>query len=199
MPDRFTPEEFDALMSPWDRRERSIIDERMRTSYTRERLEQFSEDEARTMRAMLERLIPQSEAIDLAGFIDWAAGRPLGRGDKAPGALEEVELFHKGLAAIDATAEERHGARFDLLDAEKRDALLGEIQRGETEGDLWSAISSALFFKRFYSKALHGYFAHPRAWMRIGFPGASYPEGYVWVGLPQVKQRHDRQTGWETL
>jgi hypothetical protein len=199
MPDSFTQEEFDRLMQPWDERERSIIEERMREGYSRDRLEQFSEPEARTMRAMLEQMIPQSEGIDLVGFIDQTAGQPFGRGDRSPGAPNEVDLFHAGLAAVEESARQRHDVRFDELGAEERNELLGRIQRGEIKDGLWSTTSSATFFKRFYSKALHGYFAHPRVWMRIGFPGVAYPEGYVWLGLPQVRERHDRQTGWDTL
>jgi hypothetical protein len=35
--------------------------------------------------------------------------------------------------------------------------------------------------------------------MRIGFPGAAYPEGYVWVNKGEVRRRHDRGIGWKTL
>lgn len=199
MPDRFTPEEFGQLMKQWDGAERSIVDERLRSNYTQEVLAQFSQEEAITMRAVLERLIPQSEGVDLAGFIDATAGIPFGRGDRAPGMPGETELFHQGLIGIDQSSVARHGRRFIELADDERDDLLRALQKREAEGEIWESIASDYFFKRFYSKALHGYFAHPRVWMRIGFMGASYPEGYTWIDRKEVGQRHDRQAGWDIL
>ncbi len=200
MPDSFTPEEFRQLMEPWDETERKIVEERLRTNFSREELEQFSPDEAATMAAALERLIPQDEGIDLVGFMDWATGKPLGRGDRRPGLPAEAELFHQGLRGLDQTSQARyHGHRFTTLPVEERDEVLRAVQEGRAEGDIWQAIPSDYFFQRFYGKALHGYFAHPKAWMRIGFMGAAYPEGYTWLGRAEVKARHERQIGWDRL
>ena len=33
----------------------------------------------------------------------------------------------------------------------------------------------------------------------IGFMGAAYPEGYVWMNKGEVRQRHARALGWDTL
>ena len=81
----------------------------------------------------------------------------------------------------------------------QRDEVLQAIQEGQAEGEIWKRIPSKYFFIRFYGKALMGYFAHPKAWMRIGFPGPSYLEGYLWVNIGQVRQRHRRQPGWDSF
>jgi hypothetical protein len=149
------------------------------------------------MAAALERLIPQREEIDLVGFIDWSVGRPLGRGDRRAGMPDELTLFHLGLEGLDQSAMSEHGATFESLDASQRDLILHAVQRGAAAGEIWERIPSSLFFERFYSKALHGYFAHPRVWARIGFMGPAYPEGYLWLAADEVRMRHERRAGWD--
>jgi hypothetical protein len=199
MPDRFTLGEFQALMKHWDQVERQVIEERLSGNFSRPQLEQFSEDEAATLGAMLQRLIPQEEGVDLVGFLDWATGRPLGRSDRQPGMPDEPELFRLGLQGINQTSLARFGSHFRELPGTQQDEVLQAIQEGQAEGEIWKRIPSKYFFIRFYGKALMGYFAHPKAWMRIGFPGPSYPEGYLWVNIGQVRQRHRRQPGWDSF
>lgn len=197
MPDRFTENEFAALMKRWDETERQEIGERLRGNFSRPELEQFSRDEAATLRAALERLIPQREGVDLVGFLDWAVGKPLGRGDRQPGMPDEPEMFHLGLKGLDETASHRFGRPFHAIAPDQRDDVLRAVQEGKSEGAAWRQMSGQGFFMRFYTKALLGYFAHPKAWMRIGFPGPAYPEGYLWVNSGQVKERHRRRAGWD--
>jgi hypothetical protein len=199
MRSQYTPEEFDKLMETWDPAMRAIAQERLATNYSRDWLEHFDEAEAATMRALLKQLIPDDEGIDLVGFIDWAAGRPLGRGDKRPGMPDEVELFKLGLKGLDHTAQEQHGHSFRALDSSQQEALISSMANGSLSGGVWQEIPPDYFLERYYAKALHGYFAHPRVWMRIGFMGASYPEGYTWLSAAQVKMRHERHAGWDKL
>jgi hypothetical protein len=197
MATRFSWDEYQQLMKRWDDVERQVIEERLKTNYARAHLEQFSDDEASTLAAVLQRLIPQDEGIDLVGFLDWAVGKPLGRGDRQPNMPDEPDLFHQGLQGVDETSQARFGKRFRDLSGDQQDQVLRSIQEGQAEGQVWQRIPSHMFFIRFYSKALMGYFSHPKAWMRIGFPGPAYPEGYLWVNAGQVKQRHLRKPGWD--
>ncbi|MBM3925670.1 MAG: gluconate 2-dehydrogenase subunit 3 family protein [SAR202 cluster bacterium] len=197
MPTRYSPDEYQKLMQRWDGVERQVIENRLKTNYSRPRLEQFSDDEATTLAAILQRLIPQDEGIDLVGFLDWAVGKPLGRGDRQPDMPDEPELFHQGLQGISQTAQAKFSKPFLQLSLDQQDEVLRSIQKGHAEGQVWQRIPSSAFFLRLYAKALMGYFAHPKAWMRIGFPGPAYPEGYLWLTAGQTKQRHRRQPGWD--
>ena len=199
MPDRFTAEEFNKLMSSWDPAMRSVAEGRMQTNYTREQLAHFTDLEAVTLRALLKRLIPEDEGVDLVGFLDWACARPLGRGDRRPGVPAEPELFKAGLAGLNELAQKRHNGLFHELFGAQQDAIIEDVTRDRAEGESFSAFPSSYFFERIYAKALFGYFAHPRVWMRIGFMGASYPEGYTWLSQPTVEQRHERAVGWDFL
>ena len=199
MPDQFTREEFEKLMESWTPAMRALAEQRLSTNYEREPLEHFNPEQAALLRAVLKRLIPEDEGIDLAGFIDWAVDKPLGRGDRQAGMPAEPELLQQGLLGIDQTAGERYGQWFRELTGEQQDAVLAAVANGGAPGGVWQNIPSDYFFQQLYGKALHGYFAHPRVWMRIGFPGASYPEGYLWLGLAGTKQRHERRAGWDKL
>ncbi|HEY0867019.1 MAG TPA: gluconate 2-dehydrogenase subunit 3 family protein [Fimbriimonas sp.] len=183
---RIEPEEFRQLMEPWDARMAAVAEERMRGNYSRDRLEHFTDEEAATMRALLARLIPEDEGVDLVGWIDSAIGKPMGRGDWKPGMPPELELYQTGLRMLD----ELSGTRFAEAPGERQDEAIRHLREDEV---------GAYFFQRLYGKALHGYFGHPRVWMRIGFYGAAYPEGYAWLGRDQVRMRHERAPGWDRL
>jgi len=199
MPDSYSPEEFGKLLRHWAPQERAIYDQRMADNFTRETIEHFTEAEVALLRAVLARLIPQDEGVDLVGFIDAYLDNPLGRGDRRPGIPEARELFQLGLQGIDQVSQELHGRAFRDADQEQQDTVLRAVSNGSAPGAIFKEIPSDYFFERLYSKALHGYFAHPRVWMRIGFPGPAYPEGYVWVNKGETRRRHERGIGWDTL
>jgi gluconate 2-dehydrogenase gamma chain len=193
------PDEFAQLQEPWDPKMLEIAEERMRSNYRRDKLEHF-QDVALTMKAALDRLIPQAEdPIDLVGFIDGRIHDPIGRGDRQPGMPDEREAIRIGLEGLDETAQALHTKHFKDLEPEQQDAILRMVQRDQAPGESWRRVPGSYFFERFYNRALAGFYAHPRVWMRIGFYGASYPEGYAWLGKAQVKQRHDRTPGWDRL
>jgi len=194
-----SPEEFGQLREPWDPKMRALAEERIRTNYSRDQLEHFSLEEAVVMRAVLARLIPQGEGIDLVGFIDGRLWDSIGRGDRRPGMPEEKEVIKTGLRGLTEAARALHQKEFHELTASEQDAILKQVQKGDAPGAAWDRVPGEYFFNRFYARALTGYFSHPLAWMRIGFYGASYPEGYTWLGQGQVKQRQERAPGWDRL
>lgn len=184
-------------MESWDEEARRIIEDRIKHSFRRERLELFTPGEAAVLKAMLERMIPQQEGIDLVGFLDWAVGLPLGRGDRREGMPAEKELFKRGIAGVNGSARELFGMDFAELTPDKQDQLLTGIQEGTVRGEAWVDVPPSRFFTALLAKALIGYCSHPAAWLRMGFPGASYPEGYLWISGMQVKSRRKHVPGWK--
>ncbi len=193
--------DFHGYMENWDDQTRKILIERMETRFHREKPEVFSNEEMVLLDAVLSMLIPQraDERIDLAGFLDWAVNKPLGRGDRRADMPAEDVLFHRGLEGIQETSREMFGRRFEELEPEKQKTVLEMIQRGLAKGETWDSIPSHFFFTRLLSKALIGYCAHPFAWMRMGFPGPSYPEGYVWITQHEIRARRNHFPGWKTF
>lgn len=194
-----TDGEFRSLKEGWDDRTLEILDERARTNYARDRLEHFTEREAVAMRGALARLIPQTEEIDLVGFIDGRMWDALGRGDRRPGMPDEIEVLKSGLFGLDEAAEHLHRMTFSELGGEEQDAILRLVQENKAPGGSWTKVPGDYFFQRLYARALTGYYSHPKVWQRIGFYGPSYPEGYLWLSRADVGQRHKRAPGWEKM
>ena len=162
-------------MKPLDRvgdRERAVIEERTATGYGAAELTHFAEYEA-VLRALVDRLLPGVPVnIDLVAFVDTHTGRAMGRGDRPPGVPPEPELFAAGLTALAAAGFA------DRAEGEQRD-LIGRMRRGEADDEL--GLPAKDFVDRMLDKALAGYLAHPDTWIRIGFGGPAYPEGYAWI------------------
>lgn len=198
---RITPEELNGYMKNWDEQTRGILLRRMKDRFRREALEHFSGKEADILGAVLDRMIPQGpdERIDLVGFVDWAMGKPLGRGDRQEGLPPEEILFSKGIAGIQETAREMFKSDFTVLKEYQKDEVLTALQEGLAKGRTWEEIPSRQFFIKLLVKALTGYCSHPFAWMRMGFPGPSYPEGYVWIRQPEIRARRRHFPGWKTF
>ena len=180
-------------MKPIDRlgdREREIITARRRDGYGTGPLTQLADLED-VLRAVLDQLLPGvPPAIDLASFVDANTGRALGRGDRPDGTPAEPDLFRAGLGALAAAGFS------DMSDDDQR-AVIVRARHGDADEEL--GVPAKLFIDRLLDKALTGYLAHPDTWERIGFAGPAYPEGYAWIGLDEIRARHDHKPGWESL
>lgn len=179
-------------MKPLDRlgtRERAVIEERAATGYASP-LEQFAATEPE-LRALIETLLPGVPAsIDLAAFVDDHTGKAMGRGDRRDGLPAEPDLFAAGLKALARAgfAEQSEKSRRDLV---------SRMRRGEADKEL--RIAAKDFIDRLLDKALAGYLAHPDTWIRIGFNGPAYPDGYAWIGPAEAVARHRKAAGWDRL
>lgn len=180
-------------MKPLDRmgeRERAVIEERRTLGYGTGGLQHFA-DVADVLRAVIDRLLPGVPTdIDLVAFVDSHTGNPLGRGDRRAGLPPEAQLFIDGLAAL-------HAAGFATWSEGDQGALIGRMRRGDADDEL--AIPAKDFIDRLLDKALAGYLAHPDTWIRIGFGGPAYPEGYSWIGPAEAIARRDKKAGWDKL
>lgn len=195
--------EFRKRMKGFADEEYFTINERLKTNFSREKYDFLTEGEAKLLGAVLDRLLPQNgadEKIDLVGFLDWALPLPLGYGHRNEDMPDEQTVFHEGLKGIDQTANAMFSNRdfLQLPDGDK-DRVLRAIQEGNAEGQVWARIPSSEFLKQLMQKAVAGYCAHPKTWMRIGFYGPAYPEGYVWVSNDEVKARHEKKPGHLTF
>lgn len=181
-------------MKPLDRlggRERVVIEARRAHGYHISELEHFGAELEAVLRALLARLLPGvPTGIDLAGFIDSHAGNPLGRGDRPPGVPPETELFTAGLHSLDQLG-------FATWSTEEQDRLIGRMRNGDADTEL--GLPAREFIDRLLNKALTGYLAHPDTWIRIGFTGPAYPDGYAWIGPAEAIARHRQVPGWASL
>lgn len=163
----------------------------------RERLEDvppvrfFIEEEARTLAAIAERIMPQPdhsehEKVPVVPFIDEKLFKDERDGYRYEELPPQREAWRLGLAGVDETARELFdGKAFIELDPRSQDVALTHVARGDAPGAAWKRMPAARFFKSIISITIvKTYYSHPRAWNEIGYGGPSSPRGHVrkWEG-----------------
>jgi gluconate 2-dehydrogenase gamma chain len=161
----------------------------------------FTAAEAAAIQAIADRLIPPDpetpggKDAGCAVFIDRQLAGPYGqdqglytkppfeKGGKQQGpqsAVEPVELYRKGLAALDEHVRAAHGGQtFASLQASQQDEILHGVESGKIR---LGAIDPQTFFEQVLKDVQQGFFADPIyggnrkmcSWKMIGFPGARY-------------------------
>ena len=133
----------------------------------------LSAAEARTLEAIVARLIPSDARSP--GALEAGAARYI---DRALGdALAATRpTYSAGLAALDAHARDSAGKPFADLDAYAQDALLRDLEQNVAKG---FTPSSSAFFELLLGHTLEGTFSDPYyggnrdfiGWELIGYPG----------------------------
>lgn len=160
----------------------------------------FTAEEAATVEAIVDRLIPADE-LSIGGkeagcaiFIDRQLHGFYGtferlymegpftegtaeQGDQSP--LVPRERYRKGIAALNNYTQATHQKAFRELNAEQQDDILHNLESGKIALD---GYDSAAFFAQILINTMEGFFADPIyggnkdmvSWKMIGFPGARY-------------------------
>jgi gluconate 2-dehydrogenase gamma chain len=133
----------------------------------------LTETAGRTLEAVVARLIPSD--ANGPGALEAGAARYIDRalGDALAGARA---AYLAGFDALNAYARKAAGATFADLDAERQDAVLGDVERNVATGFVPSA---AAFFDMVLGHTLEGTFSDPHyggnrdfvGWQLIGYPG----------------------------
>lgn len=160
----------------------------------------FTPMEARTVEALVERLIPADELsvsgkdAGCAEFIDRQLAGSYGtferlymkgpfvagtveQGDQSP--LVPQQRYRLGLAALESHCQRALGKGFTDLPNDQKDEVITGIQKGEIK---FNDIDSKLFFALLLQNTMEGFFADPIyggnrdmvSWKMLGFPGARY-------------------------
>jgi len=162
----------------------------------------FTPEEARTMEAVADRLIP---ADDLsvggreAGCVVYLDRQLVGsygnssrlytKGPFMPGLPTQgyqapdtpAQRYRAGITALNGfTAQNKGGKRFAELAAEDQDAILKDLEAGKI--NLPDKVDAKSFFNLMLTNVMEGFFADPvyggnkdmTSWKMLGFPGARY-------------------------
>ena len=180
---------LDKWSSPdWDDQTREVV---------RKRLEEipiirfFTKQEARTLRAVAERIIPQpdrseAEKVPIVPWIDEKLYEDRRDGYRYEELPPQREAWRAGLAGINESSGALFGGKsFVELDPLFQDVVLRHIERGDAPGATWQQLPPARFFTDVLSITIAKiYYAHPLAWNEIGYNGPSSPRGHVrkWEG-----------------
>lgn len=164
----------------WNDKTREVIAERLAFA---ERGDVLTQRQRGTLRAAIDRIAPQPDGRPpinaLALLLDKIASRA--SDGFRHHALPPVELcYERGLDAIEAEAQARHGTSFHLLEGTDADRLLSAVERGDVRTQAWGDMPPAVFWGwRLLPDVVSAYYAHPSAWSAMGFGGPASPRGYV--------------------
>ena len=133
----------------------------------------FTTEQAVTMEAMVERLLPSDVPAGTPGARETRVLRYLDRQLGTPRFPEYREVFRDGLAALDDIARAKNAVRFHELPAGEQDETLRRIQRGDSQG---RPAASVRFFQVTLTLTLEGHWGSPkhggnhdaRAWRSVG-------------------------------
>lgn len=171
----------------WDDQTREVVRKRLEEI---PRIRFLTDDEACTLAAIAERILPQPERNDTekAPIVLWIDEKLYE--DKRDGyRYEEMppqrEAWRLGLKAIDESAQALfNGKLFVNLDPLSQDVVLTHVARGDPPGGTWKQLPATRFKDVLCSTIVKIYYAHPLAWNEIGYNGPSSPRGHVrvWEG-----------------
>jgi gluconate 2-dehydrogenase gamma chain len=139
----------------------------------------FTPEQATTMEAMLDRLLPSNVPLGTPGARETHVLRYLERQLAGARFPQYRDVLRDGAAALDDIARLRHAAAFHALGATEQDELLRAIQIGNAFGH---PAASLRFFQVTLTLALEGHWGHPRyggnydrlAWRSVGIdPGCA--------------------------
>ncbi len=135
----------------------------------------FNRDDAATMEAFAERLMPAGPGkpgardARVLNYIDLALA----------GAYADLQDFYRhGLAQLDQYCREIYRQPFIRLNAAQQDAVIAALEEGKATGFTWP--TSQAFFETVRTHTMEGMFADPvyggnrdfAGWRMVGFPGA---------------------------
>jgi pimeloyl-ACP methyl ester carboxylesterase len=155
----------------------------------------FSDTEQRTLRALINTVIPNASP-EIAARLDQALNGPQGDGWRFDDLPADAAAWHQGLSSLDAAAHRLHGVSFLALNPDLRRALLLEAQRGNlgrgalgtlhlgASADAFSAAQIQHWFEDVRAEITRLYVSDPHTLDRIGFSGfADDPSGFTQIRL----------------
>jgi hypothetical protein len=195
MPERYPG--YDVLRKrdtpSWNDTTRKVIDVRLNITDTPKF---FDPDEWQTLRAVCDRIVPQPNsraAVPIAALVDRKLFDDDREGYRVAALPRMQEAWRRGLAALDAEAQAKHGRRFHFLPGAQQDELLKAMQDGKLDGAEWGDMPCDTFFsRRLAHDIVNAYYSHPVAWSEIGFGGPASPRGYV-------RMYFNRRDPWEAV
>jgi hypothetical protein len=167
----------------WDAATRALIQERIGQSKP---LRFFTADQASTMLAVVERILPQEDRtearrIPILPGIDHRLATNKIDGYRFEDMPSDQEAYRLAVRAFEAMAQELHGQIFHGLSITQQEEILKSIHDGKPSAarDLWEQMNVERFWSMLVSDCASVYYAHPWAWDEIGFGGPAYPRGYM--------------------
>jgi hypothetical protein len=135
----------------------------------------FNDDDARTIAAFTERLMPGAPGkpgateADVLNYIDLAL---------AGAYADEQDFYRRGIIQLDAHCVAAYGKPFRHINTAQQDEAIAALEHGQTIAFTWPTAQA--FFNTLHKHTMEGMFADPiyggnkdfAGWILVGFPGA---------------------------
>lgn len=132
------------------------------------KLQALTQDQARLVAAIAERIWPGAEAAGATTYIDRALARPYRR---------EARLYRAALPRLDAAAQQKFGMQFTKASGDQQDTLLADLEAGrltELPGGRGAALFNLLrkhVIEGVLSDPVYGGNRDFAGWKAVGYPG----------------------------
>ncbi len=184
---------------------RSVLLARLPEPFVAPRI--FSETELRTLRALIDIVIPHASR-NIAARLNQTLAQPRADGWRFNDLPDDVTAWRQGFSSLDAAAHRTHGVSFLALSPSLRRALLVAAQQGNLgrgplgilhlgeSADAFSASQMQKWFEDVRAELTRLYISDPRTLDRIGFTGfADDPSGFTQIRLEDQHETREELTG----
>lgn len=166
----------------------------------------FTAEEAGTMEAVLDRILPQEDRIQnrriaLLPALDERLYENRIEGYRYEDMPSDQEAYKLAARAFEAMAQELRTRSFrelELLDKEKILLSLHDAEPLAAKA-LWAQLNVERFWTLLVSDCCSAYYAHPWAWDEVGYGGPAYPRAYMRLtdGDAEPWEVNERRYEWQ--
>jgi hypothetical protein len=187
----------------WDAATRKVVEERVSKEKP---IRFFTPDEARTMYAVVDRILPQDDRteerrIPILPSIDERLYENRLDGYRFEDMPPDQEVYRIAARAFEEMAQALHGRGFHEVGAREQEGILNSIHQAKPQAaqELWRQMNIERFWTLLVTDVVAVYYAHPWAWDEVGFGGPAYPRGYMRLeeGEPEPWEVPEQRYEWE--
>jgi hypothetical protein len=187
----------------WDATTRRLVEQRVNA---KKPIRFFTEAEARTMLAVVDRILPQEDRtearrIPILPEIDERLYENRLDGYRYIDMPPDQEAYRIAARAFEQMARELHGRGFDELGVREQEEILKSVHdtKPAAAKELWARMNVELFWALLVTDCCTAYYAHPWAWDEVGFGGPAYPRGYMRLeeGEPEPWETGEQRYEWK--
>ena len=133
--------------------------------------------EARTLAVICDCLIPPdsdpgAEWAEVVNYIDVQLCGPF---------RNLRSSYREGIANLERSSQSRFGKALSSLSMDEQTSVLRDLEKGQAEKEIWTAVSATQFFEMVLAHTMQGYYGDPRhggnrervSWKMLGL---SYPQ-----------------------
>lgn len=186
----------------WDAATRKVVEDRVSKQKP---IRFFTEEEARTMHAVVDRVLPQDDRaeerrIRILPGIDERLYENRLEGYRFEDMPPDQEAYRIAARAFEEMAQVLHGRAFHELSVREQEEILKSVHQAKPQAaqELWKQMNIERFWTMLVADVVNIYYAHPWAWDEIGYGGPAYPRGYMRLeeGEPEPWEVEEHRYEW---